>query len=67
MSDRKSTRFDWDEVEIVVIPVYRPRCPHCASEKYRPIRGTKSDDGSATSRRQCENCSERYIVISEPA
>jgi hypothetical protein len=56
-------RIDWNNAPIV--EVYRPVCPACGSEAYKPIRGWRDGDGSRTSRRVC-GCGCGYVVISEP-
>jgi hypothetical protein len=56
-------RTDWDDAPI--IEVYRPCCPACGSEVYKPVRGWVDLDGVRTSRRVCD-CGQPYVVISEP-
>lgn len=58
------SRIDWEDA--LIVEVVRPACPSCGCERYVPIRGWSSSDGSRTSRRICRRCSEPYVVISEP-
>ena len=55
----------WDNVEIVEVRL--PTCPYCGSIKYAPIRGTTDEDGGRTSRRICDQCGRRYIVLTLPS
>lgn len=56
--------IDWNAAPIV--GTFRATCPNCFSERYVPIRGWRSNDGSRTSRRVCQDCSTPYINVSEP-
>ena len=63
MSGRRK-RAEWDAAPIVFVA--RPVCPACGAERYVSMRGTRSADGSITSRRVCSACDVAYVVISEP-
>jgi len=54
----------WDDVEIVEVRL--PCCPNCGSQRYIPVKGWTDEDGGRTSRRVCEQCSERYVVLTVP-
>lgn len=60
---KREQREVWDDAPIVVVQI--PTCPMCGCEKYKPVRGWRSADGSRTSRRRCEACAAAYVVIAE--
>jgi transposase-like protein len=52
--------------DAAVVEVILPVCPHCLSPAYIPVKGWRDADGGRTSRRVCEKCSARYVVLTLP-
>ena len=66
MKGRKRERIDWAAAACVFVPVVRPTCPACWSDRYRHVRGERNGDDSSTERVVCAECDEPFKIVREP-
>lgn len=66
MNEQATRRIDWSAVPLVFIPVVRPTCPHCGSQRLTIVRSEKGGDGSVSRKCVCNRCSKPLLVVVEP-